>query len=143
MATGSPESISHTNYGMAGGKIEALNAYLEPRDIWDDLFTGFMTPDMPKDDPNRLLMNAVHADYTRLSNHQAPGHGRQDAPRSAHVVSRRHRARAGDADHRGVHPTGATGQPRNRLPVGHGSQHRCVQANGAAARRHLGRCHPL
>jgi len=73
MATGSPESISYTDYGMAGGKIEELNAYLEPRDIWDDLFTGFMTPDMPKDDPNRLLMNAVHADYTRLNNHRRLG----------------------------------------------------------------------
>jgi hypothetical protein len=73
MATGSPDSISQTNYGMAGGKIESIGAYLEPRDIWDDLFTGFMTPDMPKDNPNRLLMNAVHADYTRLYSHKRLG----------------------------------------------------------------------
>ena len=73
MATGSPDSISQTNYGMAGGKVESIGGYLEPRDIWDDLFTGFMSPDMPKDNPNRLLMNAVHADYTRLNNHRRLG----------------------------------------------------------------------
>jgi hypothetical protein len=70
MATGSPDSVSHTNYGMAAGKIDVISASLEPRNIWSDLFTGFMTPGMPKDDPNRLLMNAVHADYTRLYGHR-------------------------------------------------------------------------
>jgi hypothetical protein len=70
MATGSPDSISQTNYGMAGGKIESISAYLEPQSMWDDLFSGFMMPGMAKEDPNRLLMNAVHADYTRLENNK-------------------------------------------------------------------------
>ncbi len=66
LATGSPESISYTDYGM-GGSVENVSAYLEPRDIWDDLFGDFMSPDMPVENPNRLLMNAVHEDYQRIS----------------------------------------------------------------------------
>jgi hypothetical protein len=73
MATASPESVSYTNYGMSAGKIEQISAYLEPQNIWDDLFKGFMTPGMPKEDPNRLLMNAVHADYMRLNSHSRLG----------------------------------------------------------------------
>jgi hypothetical protein len=69
MSTGSPDSVSHTNYGVPSGKVEIMSSELEPQNIWDELFKGFMTPGMPKDDPNRLLMNAVHADYLRLENH--------------------------------------------------------------------------
>jgi hypothetical protein len=70
MATGSPGSVSYTDYGVSGGTVEELSAYLEPLDIWNDLFSGFMTPDMPEEDPNRLLMNAVIEDYRRLNGHR-------------------------------------------------------------------------
>jgi hypothetical protein len=69
MSTGSTSAASYTDYGM-GGAIEQVNAYIEPRNIWDDLFAGFMSPDMPRENPNRLLMNAVNADYTRLRAHR-------------------------------------------------------------------------
>jgi hypothetical protein len=69
LATGATYSISYTDYGM-GGAVEQLSSYLEPRDLWDDLFGDFMSPDMPREDPNRLLMNAVHEDYARLRGHR-------------------------------------------------------------------------
>ena len=66
LATGSPSSLSDTDYGMAGGPVENLPAYLEPHDIWEDLFGDFMDPDMPMEHPNRKLVNAVYDDYVRL-----------------------------------------------------------------------------
>jgi hypothetical protein len=70
MATGSPGSVSYTDYGMPGGTVEELSAYLEPLDIWNDVFGGFMAPDIPMEDPNRLLMNSVLEDYRRLNGHR-------------------------------------------------------------------------
>jgi hypothetical protein len=66
LATGSPGSLSDTDYGMAGGPIENLPAYLEPQYIWQDLFGDFMDPEMPAEHPNRKLVNAVYDDYARL-----------------------------------------------------------------------------
>src|SRR6185503_19635372 len=56
-----------------GGAVEEIPAYLEPNAIWDDLFSGFMAPDMPREDPNRLLMNALQDDYLRVSGHRRLG----------------------------------------------------------------------
>jgi hypothetical protein len=69
MSTGSTSAASYTDYGM-GGAVEQVSAYIEPRAIWEDLFAGFMSPDMPRENPNRLLMNAVHEDYARLRGHR-------------------------------------------------------------------------
>jgi len=66
LATGSPSSLSDTDYGIAGGPIENIPAYLEPHDLWEDLFGDFMDPDMPMEHPNRKLVNAVYEDYARL-----------------------------------------------------------------------------
>jgi hypothetical protein len=66
LATGSPASISDTDYGIAGGPIENVPAYLEPLHVWEDLFGDFMDPDMPAEHPNRRLVNAVYDDYARL-----------------------------------------------------------------------------
>lgn len=66
LATGSPGSISNTHYGVEGGPIEEIPAYLEPLHVWEDLFGDFMDPDMPTEHPNRRLVNAVYDDYARL-----------------------------------------------------------------------------
>lgn len=66
IATGSPSSISDTSYGIAGGPIENIPAYLEPLHIWEDLFGDFMAPGMPVEHPNRKLVNSIHEDYVRL-----------------------------------------------------------------------------
>jgi hypothetical protein len=69
LATGSPESVSYTDYGLSGA-VEQSSAYLEPNAIWDDLFSDFMAPGEPREDPNRLLMNALYDDYSRVSMHR-------------------------------------------------------------------------
>ena len=69
LATGSPGSISDTDYGVAGGPVENVPAYLEPHDLWQDLFGDFMEPDMPMENPNRRLVNAVYEDYAQLAKH--------------------------------------------------------------------------
>jgi hypothetical protein len=69
LATGSPGSISDTNYGVAGGPVENIPAYLEPLYVWQDLFGDFMDPEMPVEHPNRRLVNAVYQDYVRLREH--------------------------------------------------------------------------
>lgn len=66
LATGDPRAMSDGNYGVSGSPIETLPAYIEPHDLWEDLFGGFMDPDMPMEHPNRRLVNAVYDDYTRL-----------------------------------------------------------------------------
>ncbi len=66
LATGSPGSISDSDYGMPGGPVENLPAYLEPLYIWQDLFGDFMEPGTPMEHPNRKLVNAVYDDYVRL-----------------------------------------------------------------------------
>jgi hypothetical protein len=66
IATGSPGSLSDTDYGVAGGPIENIPAYLEPLHIWEDLFSDFIDPKMPTEHPNRRLVNAVYDDYARL-----------------------------------------------------------------------------
>lgn len=69
IATGSPSSISDTDYGVPGGPVENIPAYLEPQYLWQDLFGDFMEPGMPMEHPNRRLVNAVYEDYARLKNH--------------------------------------------------------------------------
>jgi Protein of unknown function (DUF1552) len=66
LATGSPGSISDTDYGVPGGLVETLTAYLEPHDLWEDLFGDLMDPKLPKDHPNRKLLNSVYDDYSKL-----------------------------------------------------------------------------
>jgi len=66
LATGSPGSLSDTDYGMPGGPVENIPAYLEPHDLWEDLFGEFMDPDMPMEHPNRKLVNSVYDDYAKL-----------------------------------------------------------------------------
>ena len=70
LATGSPNSISYTDYGVPGGAVERVNAYLDPHDLWEDLFGDFMSPDMPRENPNRSLVNAIYEDYGRLRSHR-------------------------------------------------------------------------
>jgi hypothetical protein len=70
LGTGAPSSCAFTDYGVRGGPVEQLPAYLEPREVWDDLFGDFMSPDMPTEDPNRSLINAIHGDYARLREHR-------------------------------------------------------------------------
>ncbi|MBL8944038.1 MAG: DUF1552 domain-containing protein [Myxococcales bacterium] len=79
LATGSPSSISDTNYGIAGGAIENIPAYLEPHDLWQDLFGDFMEPGMPTEHPNRRLVNAVYEDYSRLKQHSRLSAADRDA----------------------------------------------------------------
>ena len=70
LATGSPNSISFTDYGIADGEVERMNAYLDPHALWEDLFGDFMTPDTPRESPNRSLVNAIYDDYARLRSHR-------------------------------------------------------------------------
>jgi hypothetical protein len=82
LATGAPNSCAYTDYGVRGGTIEQLPAYLEPQEVWDDLFGDFMSPDMPREDPNRSLINAIHGDYARLrENRRLSGDDRQTLER--------------------------------------------------------------
>ena len=73
LATGSPASISDTHYGVPGGLVENVPAYLEPQYLWQDLFADFMEPDMPVEHPNRRLVNAVYEDYSRLKSNARMG----------------------------------------------------------------------
>ncbi|MEM6996639.1 MAG: DUF1552 domain-containing protein [Myxococcota bacterium] len=67
LGTGSPtNSLSDTDYGIAGGPIESVPAYINPRYLWEDLFGDFMDPDNPVEHPNRKLVNALYDDYARL-----------------------------------------------------------------------------
>jgi Protein of unknown function (DUF1552) len=66
LATGSPETISNTDYGIAGGPVETVYPYLQPQHLWEDLFGDFMEPGMPTEHPNRKLVNAIYDDYARL-----------------------------------------------------------------------------
>jgi hypothetical protein len=66
VGTGWPDGCSWTDYGVPGGAIEQRSCHLNPRDAWDQVFGGFMSPDAPVEDPNRSLMNAIHEDYARL-----------------------------------------------------------------------------
>lgn len=69
LCTGSPNSFSYSDYGIAGGAIENIQGYLNPRSAFDDLFGDFMAPDMPRENPNRLLVNSIYQDYARLRDH--------------------------------------------------------------------------
>ncbi|MBX7079495.1 MAG: DUF1552 domain-containing protein [Nannocystaceae bacterium] len=69
LATGSPSSISDTDYNVPGGPVENIPAYLEPHDLWQDLFGDFMEPGMPMEHPNRRLVAAVYQDYAKLKTH--------------------------------------------------------------------------
>ncbi|MFO0727777.1 MAG: DUF1552 domain-containing protein [Myxococcota bacterium] len=66
LGTGSPSSCSYTNYGMAGGPVEEISAFLNPAAAWDEVFRDFMAPNMPRENPNRSLLHAVHDDYARV-----------------------------------------------------------------------------
>ena len=71
LATGSPGSLSDTDYGMPGGPIENIPAYIEPLYLFQDLFGDFVEPDEePTEHPNLSLVNSVHGDYAQLKNHQ-------------------------------------------------------------------------
>lgn len=70
LSTGSPGTISYSDYGVAGGSVEQMSGYLDPHDLWQDLFGDFMSPDMPMENPNRSLVNAVYEDYARLRGHR-------------------------------------------------------------------------
>lgn len=69
LGTGSPNTFSYTNYGIAGGPIEQASAVLNPAQAWDDVFGSFMAPTQ-EEHPNRSLLNAIYEDYARLSRHQ-------------------------------------------------------------------------
>jgi hypothetical protein len=70
LGTGSPGSISDTDYGISGGAIENVPAYLEPLHVWEDLFGDFLDPDLPTEHPNRRLVNAVYDHYATLKQHR-------------------------------------------------------------------------
>jgi hypothetical protein len=73
LVTGSPNSFSYTDYGIAGGEVENVQGYLDPHDAWQDLFGDFMETAMPVEDPNRRLVNAIYQDYARLREHRRLG----------------------------------------------------------------------
>ncbi len=67
LATGSPNSMSDTDYGMKGGAVETLSGYLEPLYLWQDLFSDFVAPEkMPTEHPNLKLVDSVYEDFARL-----------------------------------------------------------------------------
>lgn len=66
VGTGSNTTFSYTNYGMPGGAVEAAYCTLNPREAWQEAFGAFMSPDMPVENPNRSLLNAIYEDYRRL-----------------------------------------------------------------------------
>lgn len=72
LGTGSTGAISYSDYGQ-GGEVEQLSCYIEPQNVWQDLFGDFMAPDQPVENPNRSLMNAIHEDYTRVRGHRRIG----------------------------------------------------------------------
>jgi hypothetical protein len=69
VGTGSPGGFSWTNYGVAGGPVEEINFELDPLQAFNKAFGMFMPSNMPKVNPNVALMNAIHADYSKLSTH--------------------------------------------------------------------------
>jgi Protein of unknown function (DUF1552) len=69
IAAGWPNSMSDTNYGIAGGPIENIPGYVEPRYLWQDLFGDFMDPGMPTEHPDRKLVNSIYDDYLKLKGH--------------------------------------------------------------------------
>jgi hypothetical protein len=70
LGTGSPSSFSFTDYGIRGGAVEQVSFLLDPKQAWDKAFGAFMGPAQPMANPNASLMNAIHGDYARLSQHR-------------------------------------------------------------------------
>lgn len=69
LSTGSPSSMSDSDYGMSGGAVESLQGYLEPQYLWQDLFSDFVAPDSPTEHPDLRLVDSVYEDFSRLRNH--------------------------------------------------------------------------
>jgi len=67
VGTGSNNSYSYTDFGVPGGEVEQSYCILDPREAWNAVFGSFMSPDMPMENPNASLLNAIHEDYARLS----------------------------------------------------------------------------
>lgn len=74
ISQGVVDSMSYTDYGQ-GGSVEQLQARTNPRDAFNDLFSGFqpepsdgMEPAMPEADPNALLVDRVIEQYRELRN---------------------------------------------------------------------------
>jgi hypothetical protein len=64
-----PNGFSWTDYGMAGGPVQEVSFELDPLKAFNKAFGMFMPSSTPKVNPNVALMNAIHADYSKLSTH--------------------------------------------------------------------------
>jgi len=65
---GVTDSMSYTDLGMVGSKVEQLKARTNPLDAFNDVF-GTNPPDnsgMPPSDRDKLLVDRVYADYVKL-----------------------------------------------------------------------------
>lgn len=68
ISQGVTDSMSYSDLGMVGKAVQQLKARTNPLDAFNDVFgTAPSTPDaMPSPDRDRLLVDRVYQDYTRL-----------------------------------------------------------------------------
>lgn len=69
VGTGSPGTCSYTDYGVIDGPVEQVSMFLDPAQAFDRAFSGFMAPELPRDHPNRSLLNGIFGDYRKLATH--------------------------------------------------------------------------
>jgi hypothetical protein len=72
ISQGVTDSMSYSDLGMVGKAVQQLKARTNPLDAFNDVFgTAPTTPDaMPSSDRDRLLVDRVYQDYTRLKQNQ-------------------------------------------------------------------------
>lgn len=76
VGTGSPGTFAYTDYGVPGGPVEQVSMLLNPAQAFERAFGDFMAPELPRDHPNRSLLNSVYGDYRKLA--QSPRLGVAD-----------------------------------------------------------------
>jgi hypothetical protein len=70
LSQGVTDSMSYSDLGIAGGRVQQLKARTNPLDAFNDAFGSTATP--PDTAPNRdkLLIDRVYQDYVRLKDHR-------------------------------------------------------------------------
>jgi hypothetical protein len=69
ISQGVTNSMSYSNLGMSGGAVQQLTARTNPLDAFNDVFggmTGGGGPTTPASNRDKLLVDRVYQDYTRL-----------------------------------------------------------------------------
>jgi hypothetical protein len=91
ISQGVTNSMSYSDLGVKGGPVQQLNARTNPLDAFNDVFMGFTgggMPMPPQQTKDKLLVDRVYAEYTRLKqNSRLSGADKQLVDRYVTLVS--------------------------------------------------------